>query len=224
MRKSCLLVSLVAAIELCSAASAATVFYSIEYPAPGQFNVRVRASAGDNFGIAAYGVVLQPKPSVVITALDHNSPRALVENPGLNLTGPLGFTVFRSPDNSANLKAHGSQDTISPTPFIIRGYGQQAGNLGTVENAPITVLGGVEGPSWAATPIVATGTYTAPSGTSAPIGFDVSDVESVASVFLTSSGLTTISASIIIEVPEPSAFALGTIALVGGAATRRRRG
>jgi hypothetical protein len=103
---------------------AATVVFILDWGAhgPGTFDILAEASFGDNGGIASYGVVLTGP----ITSLDHKSPKSLaVQGPAG--FGPAGFTVLRTPDDVTTLRA--SQDTITPTPHLIYGFGQEASSF-----------------------------------------------------------------------------------------------
>jgi hypothetical protein len=174
------LLGLALVVLLASCASAATVNIWLDPAAPaGTFRVLAQASAGDNFGIASYGIPLNG----TITALDHLSPNTFfASTPG---PGPAGFTSLRSPDGQALIT--GSQDTITPTPNLIRGFGQDDSSFaekGVTPGAP------PEQPDWGLPLLMATGT------SDGPVTIDDTSVNFLANVFSAASGVATMAATI----------------------------
>lgn len=176
--------------------------------AAGTWTLRLHASHGDNGGIAAYSIPLVGQ----ITSLDHSSPRELVDNLAGTESHPVGFTLLRTADgiSPASLKVGGSQDTITPTPFIIYGYGQQAGSLSEVTGRII-----IDDVFWAATPVIATGTMQ--PGTRLTI--NRGSVDYLANVFIMAGSTQTMGATM---APEPSGFAMAACASLAAATVRRR--
>jgi hypothetical protein len=224
--KNCILMRrtayLVTMLIVSSHSKAATVQFTWELTLPNQLDLHVETSDGDNFGLAAYSVVLAPAPGVMITSLNHNSLRnALVEN-AAGEEGPGGFTLLRSADGPANLTIRGSQDLVAPTPFLIRGYGQTAGSFFSLG---LTTSGSVEGNPWTDRPVIASITYALPPGyvfnpfepSTYPIQFDVTSPDYFAYVFPQVSG-TAIERAHLEPAPEPASLAMaamGLIAMVG---------
>jgi hypothetical protein len=190
----------------------ATVSFLLDQDsAAGTWALRLKASIGDNGGIAAYGVPIVGQ----VTSLDHRSPRALAENAAGTLSGPVGFTLFRSPDgiSPASLKIAASQDTILPTPFIIYGFGQTPGSIDGVVGDPV-VQGGVESETWLATPLIASGTMT--PGTR--VSINRQSVDLLANVFIAPGSTQAMAATI---VPEPSSMLLAALVVVVAGGCRR---
>ena len=205
--------------------SAATVTFclyvdqdSAGIPAPGTFNLYAIDSVGDNFGIASYGAPLIGS----ILTIDHKSPRA-TQTPDFATFNAFGFSFLRTGDVPPPIgltpyTISASQDTISPTPYPIYGFGQRAGNLLT--EVPATVLG-PEQPVFTSLLLLASGTYNA-AGTRPD--FNLADLDLGANTFDTSATLDASAATIltrVIPVPEPSSVALIGMACFGFMARRR---
>ncbi|MBA3483877.1 MAG: hypothetical protein H0T51_18890, partial [Pirellulales bacterium] len=142
-----------------SSADAATVTFTLDLEklGTGNFELRAQTSAGDNAGLSFYGVELTNVATVNHNSLRNNN----AENADGSLGGPVGFTVFRTADetNAAVVGPaviHGSQDIFSPTPFLIYEMGQAPGDLAS---RGIVTYGSKEGDPWAADMVIATGTY-----------------------------------------------------------------
>jgi MYXO-CTERM domain-containing protein len=180
----------------------------------GTWQLSMWASPIGNAGIASYSIPLTGQ----VTALDHKSPRAgAAENVDGSLSGSLGFTLFRSADgiSDASKKVAGSQDNIAPTPFLIYGYGQTAGNWASVPGSP-TPLGSNEGNNWLAKPIIASGTMAVGS----TVKIDRASVDLVANLFVSVDSLEVMPAGIS---PEPASGGMAMMALLAATAIRRRR-
>lgn len=213
MNKWSIVLGALFAASLCHPSIAATVSFAVHLnvSGPGTFEVRAKASQGDNFGIALYGVPLQPLPGATITSVSHVSPRsAVVTSPDGAIEGSFGFTLLRSANGNPALT--GAQDTITPTPFLIRGYGQWPGFLNDYNAIP---SGLVVGGSWGAVPVIASGTYTGPG-----LKIDTESVNFLANVFSAESGAAVFPARVV--VPEPNAAAIFSIASLGLAIARWR--
>jgi hypothetical protein len=199
-------------LALASSTRAANVTYSISYPTPTTWQVTAKASLGDNGGIASYGFVLTESKPGGITGLTHSSIRVAEIQVGSEF-GPLGFTLLRSANGVANKNVGGSQDTATPTPFLIYGYGQTAGHFGDI-------IIPEDPKSWPAEPILANGTKTADT----QIGIDVGNVLTLANVFTTAGSPATQAATVNLLIPEPSTCMLGSLAMIGLAVRRRSSG
>lgn len=213
MNKWSIVLAALCATSLYPISTAATVSFTVhlDTSGPGTFEVRAKASKGDNFGIALYGIPLQPLPGATITSVSHLSPRsAVVTSPDGTIEGSFGFTLLRSANGNPALT--GSQDTVTPTPFLIKGYGQWPGFLNDYNVIPV---GAVVGGSWGAIPVIASGTYTGPG-----LRIDTESVNLLANVFSAASGSTVIPARVV--VPEPNAAATLGIASFGLAVARWR--
>ncbi len=195
-----------AALVLASfgSARAATVTFDlkIDENGPGSFNLY--ASTGlDNFGIAAYGAPLTGG----ILSLDHLSPLGLA----LNTFQPVGFSLFRSADGSPGVQA--SQDTVTPTQHLVRGFGQVGGNLATAPG--VVAFLPQEQAIYNAPLLVASGTWAGIMP-----GFNLSSPDLGSNVFSAASGIAVTRAEIVTNttvVPEPGALLLaaaGGLALV----------
>jgi hypothetical protein len=213
-------------------AAGATVTFTLDLLKLGIGNLELRAcvSPGDNGGLAAYNVALTN-----VKTVNHNSLRnGAASNVG-GEEGTVGFTTFRSADDAipavSNLAIAGSQDTITPTPFIIYGLGQQPGNL-TARG--ITTAGSKEGDPWAADMVIATGTYDITPGQ--PVAYPGWDSQAAvltsANVFVTTGSTRVVKATVELLIaggglpcscfPEPSTAALGLLAAPVLMAHRRR--
>jgi hypothetical protein len=204
-----------------SAANAASVTFTLDLSAGGgNFTLYGETSAGDNAGLAAYNVALTN-----VATVNHNSLRnAAAESSDGSLAGPVGFTLFRSADDTnaavGPVLIQGSQDTIAPTPFIIYGLGQAPGDL-TSRN--IITAGSKEGDPWAAKMVIATGTYAA--GGQFPDFDPTAAVLTSANLFNDNAGLAVTAAAtvntIVIPIPEPGTLAMAGMSLIGLAVRRR---
>jgi hypothetical protein len=156
---------------------------------PGTYDVLASLSTGDNFGLASYQVGIQN-----VTSALHRAPRAVIDPD--DTASPAGFTLFRSGDNSdvvpGGFLVHASQDTVTPgqSQYLTRGFGQTAGGFAAA--FPSHVLGTpTTQSSWGANLLLFEGTYA--EGFVPAIDF----TRSLANVFASDSGGTTIAASIV---------------------------
>jgi hypothetical protein len=114
-------------------------------------------SLGDNFGISAFSI------PVLNVATDFNrSPRAVI-NPD-DTADPAGFTSVRSGNNGVPITngflIGGGQDNITPTPRLVRGFGQTTSSFAT--QFPGTVLGSPQSQiDWKSLLVLAEGTNLA---------------------------------------------------------------
>jgi hypothetical protein len=170
-------VALVGLAFVASSASAATVNFILDLTgAAGTFNVLAESSPGDNGGIGSYGLVMTGP----ILTVDHNSPKsAAAQNTVTQAFGTAGFTSLRTADNLTTLLA--SQDTITPTPHLIYGFGQQAGSFAALNLNSLDPM--TEGATWESELLIASGTYTVGSGEP---GFDETNFDTFSNVFVTS--------------------------------------
>lgn len=193
MKTSITLSALAVCAVIARPATAATVTFTLDLQklGAGNFELRAQSSAGDNGGISSYNV-----PLTNVATVNNNSLRsAAAQNADGSLEGPVGFTLLRTADDTTPatvgpLAIAGSQDTITPTPFLIHGMGQTAGNLAS---RGITTLSSKEGDPWAADMIVAVGMYT--PGVF-PAFNSLAAVSPLANVFNATSGYATSAATI----------------------------
>src|SRR5688572_5059598 len=168
-------ISILAFFVAASSASAALVRFDLEFDSfTHTFEIYAEALGSDNFGLASYNLLLNG----TITSLDHRSPNLVFAN-GPNGAGPAGFTLFRSADNAATLGA--SQDTVAPTPNLIKGFGQTANSFAGLGMTPLVPT--TDPVSWDARLLIASGTYTGSNPT-----FNVGSVEVFAHVFSSAQG------------------------------------
>lgn len=201
-----------AAISMAKPATAAWYIYHLnQNPAAGTWQLSLGVSF-DNGGIASYRIPIEGE----ITSLNHQSARAgAAENADGSLSGSVGFTQLRSADGIAEVSKTltGGQDVVTPTPFIIYGYGQSAGNWNTVAGGPITPLGSNEGNNWLSRPIIASGTMT--PGTWVKVAFPA-DID--VNVFAAVGNLNVVRA---VPYPEPASGVMAVAALLAVTASRR---
>lgn len=161
--------------------------------ASGTYALFLAVSPSDNFGVASYSVRLNGE-----LTFDHRAPGiAAADGPAGN-NRPAGFTVFRTPDQSATvvgLTVSGSQDTITPTPYIYYRVGQTAGDvLTSPTQGPITVSAvgdATQSSSYAAPLIVGVGTWQG-----SPPTFDRGNVDNGVQVFTADTALSNTAASL----------------------------
>jgi hypothetical protein len=120
------------------------------------------------------------------------APRIVVDPEGDAL--PAGFTLLRSSNNQdvavGGFDVHASQDNVTPTPYLVRGFGQTAGSFSDL--FPIVPFGPPQTQtSWGARLLLFEGSYT-PGGTQPSIA----PGPTVANVFVQASGIATIAATI----------------------------
>jgi hypothetical protein len=151
--------------------ASATVEYRIELgTTPGEFKL-FGSTKGGGAGLAAYGVELTGP----ITSLNHLSPTTSMAENAASVSGSAGFSLLRSADGSTSV--HASQDTITATPHLLYGLGQQPGSLAAAGLNPLT---SVESDAWDAELLLATGTFDATLGS---IAIDYSSSITGANVF-----------------------------------------
>ena len=171
----------VAIVALACRVEAALVTFRlvVDENSAGSFNLYASSSPGDNFGLAFYSVRL----SGGIISLDHISPQATDLASGTS----VGFRTLRSADHDALLLVEAAQDTISPSPFLVRSLGQSHGSLSTLPG--ITQLVNPEQSNYANPLLLASGHYVGPSSA---IGFAGT---ALANVFRASTGSGTLPAT-----------------------------
>jgi hypothetical protein len=164
---------------------------------PGTYQVFATAdNAPDNFGIASFQVGIRN-----VTSALQRAPRSVVDPEGDAL--PAGFTLLRSSNNqdvtAGGFDVHGSQDNVTPTPHLIRGFGKEASSFAT--NLPGQTFGAPSTQTtWGASLLLFEGTYT-PGGALPMIDFFG---PTVANVFSTATGIATVGAAITIPFPPPT--------------------
>src|SRR5262249_11530013 len=107
----------------------------------GTYQLFAQVSQGDNYGISAFSI-----PVLGVSSILNRAPRAIIaDDDGF----PAGFTLARSANNQVVIPGGfllgGAQDSATPTPWLIRGFGQTAGSFitdpiiaGKPLGAPIT--------------------------------------------------------------------------------------
>jgi hypothetical protein len=127
----------------------------------GTYQIFAEVSRGDNFGLASYNI-----PVLNVTSLLHRAPRVTSSAALGGEPFPAGFSNFRTSNNQAVIPTgfnfSGAQDYFTPTPYLIRGFGQQASSFAAELPAGNTNSGVIQ-PSWEEKLLLAEGTY-APGG------------------------------------------------------------
>jgi hypothetical protein len=119
--------------------NAANVRFTLVYDVdPATYDLYATVLDDDNAGLAAYGVTI----SSALT-IDHNSPRMPAGQSSAG-EGPAGFTLLRAPDGTRDVFA--AQDTITPTPNLIYGFGQRASSFAAEGILPLSPS--IEQPVW----------------------------------------------------------------------------
>jgi hypothetical protein len=207
-----------AALTLVSSASAATITYTLNLSVPGTFTLSATTSAGDNAGLAAFGIPL----TGTVTSLDNVAPSLTVGQKG-SYTGAVGFTSLRSGDSASQLVdplITGSQDAVNAAApgNLVYGIGQSVGSFATSGFTPL--FAGTDPQAWVSPVVLATGTYTG------SLGFALQSPNLAGNAFTASGGAAAPSATIatqIISIPEPATLSLLGLALVGSLGMIRRR-
>ena len=153
-----MLKTLIAVLSIGSIALASPVVtYTLEIDPSGSFEVSALVSAGDNAGLAMYGVEF-----VGFDTLVNLGPRLKGLDQVDQSTYDVGFNLFRSAGDDPQLG--GSQNTITGT-IMAFGIGQSAGDLhdvlGPLGNP--TDLAGTVQPVYGAEVLLASGTYSGQS-------------------------------------------------------------
>jgi hypothetical protein len=203
-------------------ASASTILFTLTVtPGPNTWTLAATDvdPPADNGGIASYGVVLS---NVDLLSIDHKSPRdGFAQGPGG--VGSAGFTTLRSADALPVILA--SQDTTTPTPNLIYGFGQAASSFALKGMVDFTAGTQLEAPTWGVPLLIASGTYTGSGAQSIP-KIDSSSADTFSNVFIQPSGSATRAATITSQtviIPEPASAIIGGLAMLGVLGYRRRR-
>jgi hypothetical protein len=121
----------------------------------GTWDLYARTSFGDNFGIASYKVSLLNTTSIL-----HRSPRARLSPDPAGIDPdqePAGFTLLRTANNVNPI--HASQDTVSPTPYLVKRFGQMAGSFASLFPTTNEFLQ-TNQTTWGSAILIAEGTYS----------------------------------------------------------------
>jgi hypothetical protein len=187
---------------------------------PGTWNLLARdlSPAGDSHGIVGVAI-----PILNVNSVLNRLPRTIVNVD--DEVFPAGFSLLRTANNAGVIPNGflfgGFQDTIMPTPYLIRGYGQRAGSFAQELNSiGVQVVLPILGTQtiWSSPLLLAEGTY-APGST--PY-IDFNSVDIGVNVFSQASGIGAKAATVVLwTVPEPSTALLGLLASLIIASCRR---
>jgi hypothetical protein len=179
------------------------------------------------FGIASYGV-----PILNVNDFLHRSPRAQLVDDSADSgnSGPAGFSALRSNNNATALGGTcpgatcggffigATEDTTTPTPFLIGGYGQTASSFAANVPATASIAGTIQ-PSWGAKLLLGEGHWTPNSANRVP-ALGLASVDSFVNGF-SDGALDTVKKQAV--VPEPATIVLAGLAVVGLLGLRRRK-
>lgn len=217
MKRRLFAIAAVLSLVTAASATAATVKFTLTVtPGPNTWVLDAEELDGpaDNGGMASYGVVL----AGVSPDLDHKSPRdGFGQGPGG--VGPAGFTTLRSLDGIPVILA--SQDTTTPTPNLIYGFGQSGSSFAAKGIVDFTAGTQLESPIWGKPLVLASGTYQG-----ATPSINATSADTFSNVFIGQSGGATRAAQIqavTVIVPEPATAAMGGAGLLSLLAVVRRR-
>jgi hypothetical protein len=189
---------------------------------PGTWNLLARdlSTAGDSYGIAGVAI-----PILNVNSVLNRLPRTSVDVDGEVF--PVGFSLLRTANNAGVIPNGflfgGFQDTIMPTPYLIRGYGQRASSFANELNlVGVQVVLPLPGTQtiWSSPLLLAEGTY-APGST--PL-IDFNHIDLGVNVFSQASGIGAKAATLVPwTVPEPGAATLLMLAIAGVLSAKRQR-
>ena len=202
-----------------SSDSTAVVTTLLKIRPDGTFSVSLQCDpSADNTGIASYQFTLGN-----VTSLSHVAPQSDDASNAESESGPAGFTLFRSPTTVDNAPGNpitvtASQDTFTPTPHLIQGFGSENSSFG---EEGIIAGGATTQEDWGSPLLVATGTWSDVENalpTLSAASVVVFDSQGGTSAAIAQSNLVTF------FVPEPSSFAFIGLALMclAGYACRRK--
>jgi hypothetical protein len=163
----------------------------------GTYQVFAEADSGDNFGVASYAVTVQN-----VTSALHRASRASVQDADENVS-PIGFTLLRSNNNQdvvpGGFQVHASQDNVTPSPYLVRGFGQSGGDFASLVNPSDILLAPLTQTSWGSPLLLFEGAYT--------VGGALPDIDlalTASNVFAGADGVGTMSAQITKEIVDGS--------------------
>ncbi|MGE3244028.1 MAG: PEP-CTERM sorting domain-containing protein [Pirellulales bacterium] len=123
----------------------------------GTYQLYASITDAESTGIAGYGISIQGVSSVT-----HRAPRV---NSSETVDGdifPAGFTLLRSGNNQvptgSGFLIGAGQDTVTPTPYLIQGFGKTAGSFSALLPAGNTNTGIIQ-PTWTSSLLLAEGNY-----------------------------------------------------------------
>jgi hypothetical protein len=193
MRSKFLLALVVMAVTAASASADLVTLTMIKDPTalgctgctlsgPGTYQLFAETSAGDNFGLSGFSI-----PVIGVSSILNRSPRTIIaDDDGF----PSGFTLARSATNAVPITGGfllgGFQDTATPTPWLVRGFGQEANSFAT--KFPAQPFGApTTQPDWAARLLLAEGMYA--EGSTPDV--DLQSVEILVNSFQEATGVLT---------------------------------
>jgi PEP-CTERM motif len=201
---------------------------------PGTYDVYAQDVTASPFApdhTPMYGIVSYGLPILNVNDFLHRAPRASLvdDSAGSGDSGPAGFSNLRSGNNATPIGTcpgatcggffiGATQDTTTPTPFLIGGYGQTAGSFAADVPPTATVAGTIQ-PSWGAKLLLGEGHWTPNNPNRVPT-LGLASVDAFVNGFA-DPALGQVSKQAVI--PEPASIVLAGLAVIGLLGLRRRK-